>query len=87
MHDGDPRKSVGGKCPLFGTYFKAFEFGDNRKKPLVLKVLIFECASEKEQELFFRQSSTLCGEFFCFWSLAEKSKINVIKTLGYDSID
>lgn len=46
MHYNDPNRSIGGKCPLYGTYFRAFEFGDNRKKPLVLKVLIFECASE-----------------------------------------
>ena len=41
----DPSFSIGGRCPLYGTYFKAFDFGNNKKKPLVLKVLIFECAT------------------------------------------
>ena len=39
--------SIGGKCPLYGTYFKAFDFGGNKYEPLELRVLIFECTSDE----------------------------------------
>ena len=48
----EKKNTIGGKCPLFGTFFKAFSFEPNSKRPLVLKVLVFSCSSAEEREMF-----------------------------------
>ena len=46
------QEDLGGKCPLYGTFFKAFKFGEDTRRPLVLKVLIFACRSKPESDNF-----------------------------------